>query len=34
MSLAETGMTDYEAAKALLLRYGTVRAAVESVQGR
>ena len=34
MILTETGMTDYEAAKALLLRYGTVRAAVESVQGR
>ena len=31
MIMAETGMEDYEAAKALLLKYGTVRAAVDFV---
>ena len=28
MIMGETGITDYEAAKALLLKYGQVRAAV------
>ena len=32
MIMEETGLTDYDKARALLLEYGSVRAAVESVE--
>ena len=32
MIMEDTGLTDYEKARALLLEYGSVRAAVESVE--
>lgn len=34
MILFETGMTDYDAARNLLLQYGSVRAAVDSLKGK